>query len=398
VERARGLKAAGANLEERARELRHAFLNRVADRLDASLIAIAHHADDQAETVLMRILRGAGAAGLAAMAEAGPGRLWRPLLTVTRATIMAYLAQIGATWTTDSSNASPRILRNRIRRELIPRLEREFAPGLAGRLTELAGELRALDDFLTVAARAELARRRDGERLALAGFGGLPPALADAILREEMRERLGGLRRISRDHIEMMRALCAGPNPSGHVVIPGGWRLRREYGFARLEQMESKAAALKPSIPIKLRLCGPTPVLAAGFTFDARLIDCPPQEPIAIPRDATEAIFDADQLGGSLAVRSFRAGDRIAPQGMKGSRKVQDLFVDRKIPRHLRASWPIVVVSEKILWIPAIARSRIALVVAAGEGTPATRKILHLRAVSTTPSEILSLLENPAPC
>jgi len=105
-----------ANLEERARDLRHEFLNRAADHSDARSIAIAHHADDQAETVMMRLLRGAGAAGLAAMSPAGPGRIVRPMLALHRGQILVYLAAIGAPYVADSSNLSPAFLRNRIRR------------------------------------------------------------------------------------------------------------------------------------------------------------------------------------------------------------------------------------------------------------------------------------------
>ncbi|HLW72380.1 MAG TPA: tRNA lysidine(34) synthetase TilS [Candidatus Binataceae bacterium] len=389
---------AGANLEERARELRHAFLKRVADRLDASLIALAHQADDQAETVLMRLLRGAGVAGLSAMKEAGPGRLWRPLLTVKRAALVAYLDQIGAAWTTDSSNASRLILRNRIRHTLLPMLERDFAPGLAERLTELAAEMRALDGFITDAARTELASRRAGEGLTVLGFGDLDFALADATLREFLRERLSGLRHISRDHIEMMRGLCSGANPSGRVVLPGGWRLRRQYDFAELERTAPPAPLRGLTEPIQLACCGRTEVGASGFIFEARLLDLGTDGPVPLPADPMEALFDTAQLRGPLWVRSFRAGDRISPHGMTGSRKVQELFVDRKLPRDLRAVWPLVTSGETIVWIPGIVRSRSALITFAHQEIPAGRKVLHLRALSTRRREITSLLKNPATC
>ncbi len=148
VERAAGLSADLPNLEERAREVRQAFLHEAAERAGAQYIAIAHQADDQAETVLMRMLRGAGAAGLAAMAERGPGRIIRPMLAVTRDEVDAYLEGIGEESVNDSSNQSAAILRNRIRAELMPMLERNYAPGLRGRLAGLAAEMRALDDFV----------------------------------------------------------------------------------------------------------------------------------------------------------------------------------------------------------------------------------------------------------
>jgi tRNA(Ile)-lysidine synthase len=434
IGRTRRLTAKASNLEERAREIRYAFLNRLADRHRASLIAIAHQADDQAETVLMRLIRGAGARGLAAMAENGPGRLWRPLLMVRRPAIMAYLGAIGAAWITDSSNASRTILRNRIRLELLPLLERDYAPGLAGRLAELAEEMRALDEYVSQDAQVELERRSDGGRLAVDGFARLHPALANAVLRECLRGRLGDLRRISRDHIEMMRDLCRGANPSGHVVLPGGWQLRREYGFVHLERTtlakrgcHHGAALAKPKaqraqgaaesarrgqgqesascvkIPgpdaksskpglVKLKERGLTRIPDCGFTFESQLTERNSSELDPLPHDATEAIFDADQLAAALAVRVVRAGDRLEPHGLAGSRKVQDLFVDRKVPRLQRAAWPLVVAGDKILWIPGITRSRFALV------TAASKKVRYLRAFSPARRAVTSLPENPLAC
>lgn len=380
VEQARGLQPGGANLEERARKLRHAFLNRVADRVKASHIALAHHAGDQAETVLMRLLRGSGAHGLAAMATCGPGRLWRPLLAVDRAAVIAYLTALGAAWVTDQSNASTRILRNRLRHELLPILERDFAPGLGPRLVELADEMRAVDEYLTAAARTELARRCDGARLGLAGFDRLNPALAQAMLREFIRAHRGDLRSLARDHVVAMYRLCVADSPGGRVPLPGRWQLRREYDRAVLEPV-SAVVAPSPFLVV-LDPAGTTLVAAAGFIFEARLLERSSgkpdsgrgNEPWRLPVAPMEALFDANQLGGPLAVRNFAAGDRIAPDGMHGTRKVQDLFVDRKLGRARRGRWPLVMANGRILWIPGIARSRVALV------TAATRQVQLVRA------------------
>src|SRR5713101_543462 len=176
VARARGLDADSANLEERARDARYRFLNRAADALGADFIALAHHADDQAETVLMRMLRGAGSAGLAAMAERGPGRLIRPMLGLFRAEILAYLRARGFAFVEDSSNRSSEILRNRIRTELVPMLERDYAPGLRRRLVEIAGEMRSVDDFMAAAASIEFAAMRSEDALDVARFPALAPA------------------------------------------------------------------------------------------------------------------------------------------------------------------------------------------------------------------------------
>ncbi len=163
AERTDDLDPAASNLEERSREVRYAFLAAAAARLGATHVATAHHADDQAETVMLRLLRGAGAAGLSAMAEsvtpaAGSTTILRPMLSVWRHEILRYLDSIGARYVSDSSNAHQGFLRNRVRMELLPALERDFAPGLRRRLAALAMEMRDLDDYVARAARANLAR------------------------------------------------------------------------------------------------------------------------------------------------------------------------------------------------------------------------------------------------
>ncbi|MGB6553645.1 MAG: tRNA lysidine(34) synthetase TilS, partial [Candidatus Binataceae bacterium] len=140
VERAAGLDAAMPNLEEAARDARHDFLRRTAESLGAAHIALGHHRDDQAETVLLRMLRGAGIAGLGAMDEAGPNRIVRPMLSVSREDIRSYLRAIGALFVEDSSNDSAALMRNRVRHELLPTLE-GYAPGVGARLAEFSGEM-----------------------------------------------------------------------------------------------------------------------------------------------------------------------------------------------------------------------------------------------------------------
>jgi tRNA(Ile)-lysidine synthase len=394
VELADGL-ANSSNLEERARNLRHSFLNRVADRFDVRHIALAHHADDQAETVMMRLLRGSGAAGLAAMELAGPGRIVRPMLTLRREQVLAYLHDIGEAYVIDGSNVSRTILRNRIRHDLLPMLEEDYAPKLRHRLTGLALEMRSLDEYLSREARAELNRRlRSPGRLDLAGFGELHPALANATLREWLRMRIGELRRIYRADIERMRRLCAVARPGSIAVLPGGWRLRCEYGAALLEQVVAAAPSPEsdqvPAFEVELNRNGVTVVPASGFAFDASLMKAGdrgfPGE-ASMPRNHRfDALFDAGEIGRRLIVRGFRTGDRIAPLGMAGTRKVQDVFVDYKLARACRPTWPLVEAECGLLWVPGMVRSRHALV------TSATQTILRLTVQRDATTENTSLL------
>jgi tRNA(Ile)-lysidine synthase len=382
VERAEGLTRRKGNLEERARLYRHDFLNRVAERFGAGYVALAHHADDQAETVLLRLMRGSGITGASAMAEAGPGRLLRPLLRVRRDDILSYLAEIGMAYVTDSSNLHGANARSQVRNQLIPLIERTYAPGMTVRLNEFARELRSTADFMTASAIAELRRRSDPEgRLNLAGLASLHPALIAATLRELLRERLGDLRSVNRAHIEGMRALCFDGPSNGVCALPGGWRLRREYNSAVIERVPARTPQ-----PFDVRIANGTvtTVAAAGFAFDADLVPTDSQEGwingYGLRTESMETMFDADRVGAYLSIRNFRHGDRLRPLGMAGSRKIQDLFVDRKLPRERRQSWPLVVAGDgEILWIPGMARSRAALV------TTATRRVLNLRARALVP-------------
>jgi tRNA(Ile)-lysidine synthase len=324
------------------------------------------------------------------MGPVGPGRIVRPLLELGREEILAYLDALGASYVDDSSNLSPTMLRNRVRHQLIPTLERDYAPRLSRRLFALAREMRTLDDYITGEGRRELHRRLlTPDRLDLAGFAQLHPALSSSIIREWMRERLGDLRRIYRTDIERVGRFCTIAAPGSTLRLARGWRLRCEYGSVVFEPIPASSAA---PFAVELRRDGRTEIAAAGFSFEARLLDSRSPDSRSILGKAglpqMEALIDADQIDGELIVRSFRRGDHIQLFGMTGTRKVHDVMVDRKLPRDRRASWPIVEAEREILWIPGMVRSRLALV------SEATERLLHLIAKPRANPENTSLLRN----
>jgi tRNA(Ile)-lysidine synthase len=370
VDRAEALSSETPNLEERAREARYAFLSSIADRIGADYIAVAHQADDQAETVMMRLLRGAGASGLAAMAERGSGRIIRPMLSVTRDEVTAYLESIGENFVNDSSNQSRDILRNRLRADLMPMLERNYAPGLRGRLVQLASEMRALDDFVSSAAKRELESIASGHGLDISRFAGFHPALQAEVIRQYIKSASGSLRRLERVHIEAVRRLCLEGPPNGSLDIPG-LGLVREYGLLRVATADQRPLA---SFMIRLKQ-GNTEIREAGFVFEATTV---PRKAAVAPRSKFEALFDGAEATGELIVRDFRPGDRMAPIGMTGHRKVKDIFIDNKLALGRRATFPVVELKGAIAWLPGIARGRVGLV------TEATESVLQVRASDTT--------------
>lgn len=378
-----------ANLEEQARDLRYDFLNRAADRLDAHYIVLGHHQDDQAETVLLRLLRGAGVAGLAAMAESGPGRLLRPLLSMDRTTILAYLDAIGAKYVIDSSNLEPRALRNRVRSDLLPRLARDYSPGIARRLAQLAFDMGELNAFIRDEARQVLDRvlsqpskisQLMAWRLELDPFDSMQPALIRAVMRELIQRCLGTLRGIERAHIDGMCHLVASKTGCCTLMLPHGWRFRREYDTVTLEHPDGiethEGSATNPR-EVEL-ISGRNSLTFSNSTLTVRQIAAGEAGfPVAPwhPLTRVEAFFDAADVSG-LVARAFRPGDRIRPLGFSGSRKVQDVFVDHKVKIGDRRTWPLVMSGDEIIWIPGLVRSRIALL------TAESKKVLHLRADS----------------
>jgi tRNA(Ile)-lysidine synthase len=326
----------------------------------------------------MRLMRGAGAAGMAAMAEHGPGRLIRPMLSVSRADIRGYLGARATAFVEDSTNLSRDILRNRIRAELLPMLEREYAPGLGGRLVEVAAEMRSLDDLVAAIAARELdAMRVRGGALDVSGFSGLNRAVQPVAIRLFLSERMGSLRRISRAHIEAMRQLILEGGPSDSIDLPGGWRAEREYNFFQLieagaERKGSGAAGFSVEIAAE----GITVVEEAGFAFEA---STNPATHASMPDSlfsvSLVAMFDAAKIADAgLVARNFMKGDRMHPMGMRGTRKVHDVFVDRKLPRARRERFPVVTVGGEIAWLPGLARADCALV------TKATETVLRVEA------------------
>ena len=368
VERVNDLSPGTPNLEERARDARYAFLNVAADRVGADHIAVAHQADDQAETVLMRLLRGAGAAGLAAMAERGPERIIRPILAVTHDEVMAYLRSIDEKFVNDSSNQSSTYLRNRVRTGLMPMLETNYAPGLRGRLVQLASEMRALDDFVSTAAKRELQSNASIGGLDISNFALLHPALQAEVIRQFIKNATGSLRRIERVHIEAVRRLCL-EGPSNGAVDIAALRLVREYGILKPAEPD------RPSSPFMIKLNeGTTKIPYADFMFEMTSVS---HTAAGKPASKFEALFDAGKASEGLLVRTFRTGDRIGPIGMKGHRKVKDIFIDQKLTIGERAMFPIVQLKGVIAWIPGIVRGRVGLV------TERTERVLHVRATST---------------
>ena len=338
--------SAGPDLEARARRARYQALARVAQEVGARRIVTGHTQDDQVETVLLRLVRGAGRRGLGAMRPVR-GRLWRPLLAATRADVRRFLAERGLGFAVDRTNADLRHARNRVRRLLVPLLRAEFNPRLGPALAALAERLRDEDDFLAAAAAGRARELVAGEHLRTA-VAKEPPALARRIVRSWLER--GARRGVGAVHVARVLALSAG-RARGAVAIPGPARVVRE---GEVLVRRPGRAATPSSFAFEIGP-GRTVVHPAGgwrVAFSAARARGAGEARAA---GVAHALFDADALPGGLVLRSPAPGDRVRLLA-GGTRKLQDVLVDAKVPRETRALLPVLAAGAEILWVPGLAR------------------------------------------
>ena len=332
----------GESVEEAARILRYAALEEQARAVGAGMIVTGHTADDQAETVLMRLLRGSGLTGLAGI-PVQRGKIVRPLLTVWRREILACLAYFSLPYCVDDSNASTRFTRNLLRLELLPYLEENYAPRLRERLrqlAELAGEDEQMLEQLAGEAFRRLVHPLPGG-LMVFHDNDLPRALRRRLFRQALAEVRGSLRDIHYQHIAALEALPL----HGEVHLPGARVLHEAQGYAFLPADTSctvDQGIAEQALPVPGRCC----LLEAGCCLQSELLAaCPPL------RGGDEAVIDAGALRGALSLRSWQPGDRYRPYGAPGTRTLQDIFVDARVPRRLRTRIPVICDDDGIVWL-----------------------------------------------
>ena len=367
------------SLEEMGRFERYRFFAETAQLHRLDVVATAHTADDQAETIVMRLFRGAGRTGLRGIAPmrqlmvAGDRRcanvlLIRPLLNALRREVMDFLEQRKLPSRTDSSNRDLFFLRNWIRLKLMPQVSERFGVKLPARLCAQAQVLGDEEDYLAELTRQQLENVSDGNKLSRKLFLNLNKALQRRVIRLWFEQRRGHLRAIDFDHVESALRLIAAGAPQGRLALPGGWQLAREYETITFDRPNVKPRCysyqFKPGSTLT--------VIEAGITIVSELIDPTPGK---LPDNFMEAVFDADLLKGNLLVRNFRNGDRFQPLGMAGHKKLKDLFIAHQLPLRTRATLALLVMDNEILWIPGYGRSDSARI------GSATKISLHLRVI-----------------
>jgi tRNA(Ile)-lysidine synthase len=340
------LKHMAGSLQANARTLRYAELERLAAHIGANKVALGHNRDDQAETVCMRFLRGAGTHGLAGISpvrHAGVVTYIRPLLNTPRCDIEQYCRDRELSPRLDESNNQPHYLRNRLRLELLPHLAATYNPAIGENLGQLADVLRAEDQFLDqLAAEAFERCRAPGEGVALNGAALLaePLALARRVVRLAAKAVVGPTCDLGLEPVTQV--LEAAPHSQGSrmLMLPNGVRVFLEYGVCRFFGSGHELPAE-----------GEWPLAAPGVTVVPPLGLQVEVLPAGTARGPMEAQFDAARLPGPLRLRTRRPGDRIWPTGMEGSKKVQDMLVDAKVPKRLRDRVPLLTAGDEVLWV-----------------------------------------------
>jgi len=374
--------AAGkGNLEALARAERYRFFSEVAAARRLTKVATGHTLDDQAETVVMRFLRGSGRKGLGgiapvqAMNSSGEEELAgvtviRPLLQISKRDLLAYLAERGQNFCVDRTNRDTSLLRNWLRLELLPKIRERVDGGLNQRLAQQAEIMRDEDAVLEGLARLKFKQVSRVEGLNRQALLAEPVAMQRRLLRLWVESVTGSLRGFDFDHIEaLLRLIDKGP-PNGRVALPRGWQAARQYDNVKLVR---RGLLAKPGCYEYRFIPGQTLWIAeAGCEIRSEFAE-PPLD--RLPADLTQAVFDASGVGGPLTVRNFRKGDFFQPLGMPGHKKIKDLFIERKLPLAARAVLPLLVLGPEVLWVPGYARSERAKV------TLETASILRLKVI-----------------
>ncbi len=337
----------GRGLEETGRVERREFLCRVAEETGCRFIALGHHRGDQAETFLMRLVRGTGLTGLAAMRPCS-GPFLRPLLDVSRRQIEAVLEEMQQSFLQDASNEDVNFTRNRVRHRLLPELQ-GLNPRIEERLAALCRRIADEEDFWqeqVTEALAGLVVKQGAQELRLRrpGLLGLHAALRYRVLRGAVQMVRGDLRGMDGGHIEALDRMLRGAAPQAEIHLPALWAARR-YDTLWLRQRSPQRPA-----PFDLVVNGPGEIrLPDGRQMRFAYRDRPQGE----SRLAVE--FPTEVIGFPLQVRSFCPGDRFRPQGAIGSRKLKKYFMEARIEQEQRQGLPLLV-GDRILWLAGVAR------------------------------------------
>jgi len=341
--------------EEAAREVRYSFFAEVAQSIGSDRVAVGHTSNDQAETILMHMIRGTGLSGLRGMQPVSNLKLTnnaqltviRPLLELNREETESYCKKNNLSPRQDSSNISTKYLRNSIRSELIPILKK-YNPNIIETLSR-STEMVADDmDYLSAETSklwgTVINETDDGISIDNKSFNALPLSLKGHLLRSALEITLGGIRDISQSHIQSLIEILAKPSAGKKLSLPGGLFFHGGYYQSLICKDEILTLDL-PEIEGEYKITVPGETSIPGWYIRTEITSNQGQS------TNRKAFFDFDLVGQNLIVRPRNEGDRFLPLGMSSSKKIQDFLVDAKVPRNTRGRIPVVCAEDGIIWV-----------------------------------------------
>jgi tRNA(Ile)-lysidine synthase len=341
----------GGSLEDICRDERYAFFERMARRHGLNKIALGHTLNDQAETVIMRFLRGSGLEGLKGFLPVRDGIYIRPLMEITRDEILSFLGKECIPFVTDSSNRDETYLRNRIRGRLVPELKASYNVRVEETIARTAEILRLEDDFIRDSVAAvidEWAIDTDRPRLPVPKLKELHPALLWRLIKTILEAHSPVKNGIGYLHVKAVADLIDGPSPSASADLPFHLTARREYDDLIIAPDDGSPGGSDFSYEVQIP--GSVDIAETGkrMVFDlvgAQEVDARSDNPV---------FMDFHAISFPLVVRNLRTGDRIHPLGMAGTKKVAALLMDEKVPKTRRRSIPLLADRASVLWVPGV--------------------------------------------
>jgi len=346
----------GLSVEATARKARYAFLDEVIKQTGYKKLATGHNANDQAETVLINLMRGSGIAGLSGMKPAMDGRIVRPLIEAKRKEIAAYLEKKKIAYRTDSSNADTRFDRNRVRSILIPMIEKEFNPGIVDSLARTASVFSMVYEYFkeeVEKSMREAVKTEEGRvTLNLEVFSPYPEIVKLFTFHKILRAMEEEAQVISYDTLSALLNVAEKSRSGSRIDIGSGIIALKE--FKRI--VIGRDLALYEPYEVQLDLPGETAVESAGYVYTTEILKDKPGTG-DVYRSGESAYFDFDELSLPLKARNWREGDKFVPFGLKGSKKVHDVFIDEKVPVSSRTMIPLVCDSDGVIWVTGVRRA-----------------------------------------
>ncbi|MEW6661798.1 MAG: tRNA lysidine(34) synthetase TilS [Bacillota bacterium] len=342
----------GLSAQEAARQARYRFLRRVAAQRGLAKIAVGHHANDQAETVLLNFLRGSGTSGLKGMLPASQGVI-RPLLEITRQEIEDYCRKHGLPSREDSSNLKTDYQRNRVRWHLLPELER-YNPRMLETINRMAKVLREEDELLEKVCNTAISplvqSAGQGIKLPLKEFNLLPAAIQGRAIRQCYAALTGSKEGLAFAHVDAAIALAKGERKKG-VNFPGGVALSRQKDWLVLRRPSAPKHQVNYfSVPVAIP--GDTPLPGLKQLLRTRVEEKRVSAVWFSPQAAAnQCLLDWEKINGPLFARLRRPGDRFFPLGAPGFKSLKEFFIDQKVPKEKRDLVPVIATAEEILWV-----------------------------------------------